>query len=434
MGSIRVFGPTHKLFVDFRHKKKRCREYTNLDDTPANRKRLEKLLERIEFEIKAGTFEYARFFPNSRMVAKLSGSNASIAESQPPVAVLANPAMAVPVTSATALTAPLFKEFAETWVTENEIAWRRSHHRTIDDILNGHLLPVFGEKGVGQITKSDILAFRSTLAKVPGRKAETLSAKRINAIMAPLRQILNEAADRFDFTTPYRAIKPLKMVRADVEPFTLDEVQSILATVRTDFRLYYTVRFLTGMRTGEIDGLKWKFIDFSRRQILVRETIVAGQEDTTKTDGSQREIQMSQAVFDALKAQEKVTGKKSTFVFCNKEGQPLDHTNVTKRVWYPLLQQLGLKKRRPYQTRHTAATLWLACGENPLWIARQLGHSSTEMLFKVYGRFVPNLTRQDGSAFERLLVQSGTVATVTQTIPAANDAATPNSAKETSNG
>lgn len=76
---------------------------------------------------------------------------------------------------------------------------------------------------------------------------------------------------------------------------------------------------------------------------------------------------------------------------------------MTKRVWYPLLAYLGLEKRRPYQTRHTAATLWLASGEAPEWIARQMGHTSTEMLFRVYSRYVPNLTRQDGSAFERLL-------------------------------
>jgi integrase len=56
-----------------------------------------------------------------------------------------------------------------------------------------------------------------------------------------------------------------------------------------------------------------------------------------------------------------------------------------------------------YQTRHTAATLWLAAGENPEWIARQMGHNTTEMLFRVYSRFVPNLTRKDGSAFEALL-------------------------------
>lgn len=413
MGSIRLSGTTKKLFVDFRYIGKRCREYTSLDDTPANRKRLEKLLERIEFEIKTGSFDYARFFPGSRMVAKLGNGQAGAIHTPQPVAgpTTGHPAT-LPVVQGTALTLPLFKEFAQTWVTENQIGWRRSHQRTIADILNSHLLPVFGEKGVGQITKSDILTFRSTLAKIPGRKAQTLSAKRINAIMAPLRQILNEAADRFDFTTPYRTIKPLKMIRPDVEPFTLDEVQRILQTVRADYRPYYTVRFFTGMRTGEIDGLKWQYIDFTRRQILVRETLVGGQEDTTKTEGSQREIQMSQRVVDALTEQAQWSKGRSPYVFCNREGQPFDHNNVTKRVWYPLLRHLDLKPRRPYQTRHTAATLWLAAGENPLWIARQLGHSSTEMLFKVYGRFVPNLTRQDGSAFERLLIsQLGTPAT-----------------------
>ena len=75
-------------------------------------------------------------------------------------------------------------------------------------------------------------------------------------------------------------------------------------------------------------------------------------------------------------------------------------------MWYPTLELLGLEKRRPYQTRHTTATLWLASGENPEWVARQLGHSSTEMLFKTYSRFIPNATRQDGSAFENLITNS----------------------------
>jgi integrase len=90
-------------------------------------------------------------------------------------------------------------------------------------------------------------------------------------------------------------------------------------------------------------------------------------------------------------------------VFCNLAGEPIDTNNFTKRVWYPLLRHLGLTLRRPYQTRHTAATLWLAAGETPEWIANQMGHASTEMLFRVYSRFVPNLTRRDGSAFDRLL-------------------------------
>lgn len=406
MGSIRQLQTSNKLFLDFRWKGERCREYTTLDDTPTNRKKLQKLLERIEAEIKLGTFDYAKVFPGSRMATKLA-----IERSAPPLPTavpVALSAMQGNAITASGGSSPTFRDFAATWVAENEVAWRRSNRRTIDDILRAHLLPAFGEKAVGQITKSDILTFRSTLAKVPGRKAETLSAKRINAVMAPLRQILNEAADRFEFTTPFRNIKPLKVQKSDVEPFTLKEVQTILTQVRADYRNYYTVRFFTGMRTGEIDGLKWKYVDFERRLILVRETIVAGEEDTTKTEGSQREIHMSEVVFQALQEQVKATRGRSDYVFCTAEGRPLDHNNVTKRVWYALLRYLGLKPRRPYQTRHTAATLWLASGENPQWIARQLGHSSTEMLFKVYARFVPNLTRQDGSAFERLLMQSGT--------------------------
>ena len=47
--------------------------------------------------------------------------------------------------------------------------------------------------------------------------------------------------------------------------------------------------------------------------------------------------------------------------------------------------------------------MWLASGENPEWVARQLGHTTTEMLFTVYSKFIPNLTRQDGSAFAKFL-------------------------------
>jgi integrase len=222
-------------------------------------------------------------------------------------------------------------------------------------------------------------------------------------MLNPLRMILNEAADRFNFPTPFQNIKQLKVRKTDVQPFSLEDVQAILSTVRTDFRNYFTTRFFTGMRTGEVHGLKWKYVDFERRLILVRETIIDGRTEYTKTDGSQRDIHMSQIVFDALKEQEQATRKLSEYVFCTRNGAPLDHKNVTNRVWHPLLRHLKLAPRRPYQCRHTAATLWLASGESPQWIADQLGHTTTEMLFRVYARYVPNLTRRDGSAFERLI-------------------------------
>jgi integrase len=220
--------------------------------------------------------------------------------------------------------------------------------------------------------------------------------------MTPLRMILTEAADRYEFAPAFINIKPLRVGKTDVQPFSLQEVHAIIRTVRADFKNYYVVRFFTGTRTGEIDGLKWQYVDFERRTISIKETIVNDYEETPKTGESERDIQMSQMVFEALLAQHKVTGQ-GTYVFATSAGTPISHRNISKRVWYPLLRLLGLKKRVPYQTRHTFATLMLASGEAPEWIARQMGHTTTEMLFRVYSRFIPNLTRQDGSAFERLM-------------------------------
>lgn len=405
MASIRTRKDNGCLFIDFRHNGNRCREQTALTDNAANRKKVQKLVERIESEITAGTFDYLRFFPGSKNAEKFNPE-----VSVPPVA-LSQVAQAVSGAlnqhmSGIAGT-PLLRDFVETWYEEKVVEWRRSHKKGIRSDLDSRIIPRWGEWEVGRITKTDILTYRAELAKDQARgKGTILSNRRINKLVNLLRQVITEASDRYDFRTPFLNIKQLKVKRVDCDPFSLEEVRKILATIRPDFRSYYTMRFFTGMRTGEADGLKWKYVDFERRLILVRETIVLGEIEYTKNDGSQREIQMSQIVYDELKEQEKVTKGKCEFVFCTRNGQPLDNKNITNRVWYPLLRHLGLTRRRPYQTRHTAATLWLASGESPQWIARQLGHTTTEMLFRVYSRYVPNLTRQDGSAFERLMLQN----------------------------
>lgn len=386
MGKVRVRKETGKLLFDFFYQGVRCREQTLMEDSPANRKQLESFMAQIDKEIAQGNFDYKKYFPNSKNLSR----------------VITPAPEKLTIAPQRQSEKPLLKDFSEEWFLENEISWKISYQKTIRGTINKYLNPRFGEIDVSHITKGDILKFRSSLAKVEIGKKVGLSPMRINHIMTALRMILNDAADRFNFNTPFIGIKPLKVPRTDVDPFTIEEVNLILKNIRADFKHYYTTRFFTGMRTGEIDGLQWKYIDFERRQILIRETVVEGRLETPKTAGSIREIHMSAPVMAALRAQQEVTEGISKFVFCNRNGTHLNHCNVTKRIWYPTLNLLKLKRRRPYQTRHTMATLWLASGENPEWIARQMGHTSTEMLFTVYSRFVPNLTRHDGSAFENL--------------------------------
>jgi integrase len=397
MGSIRKRSDNGLLFFDFRYRGERCREQSLLKDNATNRRNMEKVLARIESEIMLGTFDYARFFPHSAMIAKF-------AEQQENSCMIAESGIMRTVPIIMAPATPLFKEFCEEWYLENEIGWKRSYRATLKVTFRKYLKPIFGENEVSHITKGDILKFRSSLAKVQNGTKEGLSPDRINHIMTPLRMILNEAADRYNFSTPYVGIKQLKIPRSDIDPFSLDEVNLFLDNVRPDFRNYYTVRFFTGLRTAEVDGLQWRYVDFEKGLISVRETLVNGFVETTKTPESARDISMSRPVFDALLAQKEVSEDKDGLVFCTRNGLPLERRNIMNRVWHPTLRRLGLKRRKPYQTRHTTATLWLAAGENPEWIARQMGHSTTRMLFTVYSRYVPNLTRRDGSAFERLLI------------------------------
>ncbi|MGE6440275.1 tyrosine-type recombinase/integrase [Psychrobacter sp. NPDC078409] len=381
-------GRFGKLVVDFRYLGKRCREKTSLEDNPANRKKLAQVMKKMEAEITLGIFDYAAYFPKSERAQEMTA--------------LADRAEACISRN------PTFKEFSKTFFEERKIEWRPSYRQKIKIILDKYLLPEFGGKAVHAIKKSDLLTFRSSLAKVRYGKdgQSSLSVARINQIMILLRMILEEASDRHEFEMPYKNIKNLKQARPDVNPFTLAEVWLILKHVRADYKPYYTIRFFTGMRTSEIDGLKWDCINFDRREISIRGALVNGEMGPTKTLGSQRDIAISQLVYDALLEQKTRTFGKSEFVFCNSQGNPMEYRNVNRRIWKPTLALLGLKHRRAYQTRHTAATLWLAAGENPEWIARQMGHSSTEMLFRVYSRYVPDITRQDGSAMDNLLLAS----------------------------
>ncbi len=395
MGSIRV-NSKGLLFFDFYYRKVRCREYTRLKDTVANRRRLERVLKKIERGIQEGSFKYADYFPNSRR-ARLFAESASATVANTPDAAAGEQKAPNP-----ASTLPSFYTFSNQWFSEREVGWKRSQQNKVADILNIHLNPRFGDVPVDRILKEDVLAFRGYLAR-DYRNGKGLSPDRINQIINVLQQILTEAADRFEFTLKLDGIKPLRVGRTQVDPLSLDEVQRFLSLVPKRYRNFYTVAFFTGMRTSELIGLKRRYVDLERSEILIRETIVQGFEDTPKTGGSERVIQMTTLVANALREEMAHSDVDSAYVFHGRSGQPLNYRNMAQRVWYPTLKKAGLRPRRPYQTRHTAATLWLAAGENPEWIARQMGHTTTKMLFTVYSRYVPDLTRRDGSAMEQIL-------------------------------
>ena len=426
MAKVRARKDTGLLFMDFYYRGVRCREQTALPDTAENRRRVQSLMSRISREIKQGLFDYAATFPKSPRAAKFAASPTGAVGTFPTMAG-GNPLPAAPATPDT----PSFSDFSVTWRKEMAPQWRRQHRDSVDATFDAHLLAEFGERPVGSITKADVLTFRAKLAELPGRSSPKLSPATINRTMGLLRQCLTEASERFGTPDAFRGVKRLKGRRPDVKPFSLEEVEKIRNTIRPDYRNYVTCRFFTGMRTGEINGLKWKYVDFENEVIQVREVFSSGRsEENAKTESSIRDIPMLPMVKQALELQWEERDLDVEYVFCSRGGYPVDAHNFANRIWYPLLRYLELEKRRPYQTRHTAATLMLAAGENPEWIARLMGHTNTQMLFTVYSRFVPNLTRQDGLAFTGLVNRKTASPAPTRLSDAEIDALDPTALRE----
>lgn len=204
---------TGKLFFDFQWAGKRRREQTILDDTPQNRKRAEQVLRALNVDIERGEFDYGKYFPNSRVADEVAKQIAAKDLVQKGIS-LAAEGMAE---------TPLFQDFAETWFSENEVRWRRTTRELMRMIVDKQLMPAFGDRPVGSITRADVLAFRAEFAKRPGKKkSEPISPKTVNDTVGVLKSVLDEAAARHGFPSPCQALKRLKVPKTDVLPFTLD--------------------------------------------------------------------------------------------------------------------------------------------------------------------------------------------------------------------
>jgi integrase len=285
----------------------------------------------------------------------------------------------------------LFGEVALEWV---KLVSKEIRSCTLDDYrhsMNRYILPKFGNTPIGKISYLDIRKFVSEL---------TCSNKRKNNILVPLRSVFKMAfLDDIVDKNPLDKIENLKSGKPDIYPLSMNEILLFLEKVSPWFRDFFVVAFFTGMRFGEMSGLKWDNVDFKMGIIKVRETRVRGKKDDPKTKRSVRDIKMLPPVVEAMRNQQKVTFGKSNFVFLNKRSRPLLPDTTNFHVWKPALKKAGLAPRSLYQTRHSFATLMLDGGELPGWVQQMMGHESLQMIHEKYYSHIKNYQRDEGSAF-----------------------------------
>jgi integrase len=352
--------------IRFRYRGVACEERLKLAPTPRHLAFARNLRGRIMDEIARGLFDYAAHFPDSaraRLLTKDPGSLDTVGER------------------------------LESWLEAVRPMIARSTWLGYDKAVRNVLVPQFGKLRLRELSRS---AIRTWIGE------QDTTAKRINNVLTPLRQMLSEALSDGSITadpTHGLTVRRKGPREDDIDPFSPDECAAILAQCDGQFRNLVAFALWTGMRTSELIGLRWQDVDWRRGLVLVRQALVAGEVKGTKTDAGRREIKLLPPALDALKAQKSHTLLAGDRVFHDpRTGEPwLGDKQIREWHWRPALKRAGVRYRYPYQTRHTYASTLLSAGENPVWVASQMGHKDWVMIVRTYGRWIPSVDPTAGA-------------------------------------
>ncbi|NKE68913.1 DUF3596 domain-containing protein [Ramlibacter sp. RBP-2] len=346
--------------ISFTYGNRRCRETLLLDPLkPANVKHAARLRKRVIEEIRAGTFDYSLTFPESVR----AGAERPLPGPPQPDEVR-------------------FEQLAAEWLEGS-----------------GHLAPGTLKKykqgvkfwtgliGHVQVTELNFPYLRKVAGAHPwsGPKAR-------NNLLIVLRGVLELAVPRFLAENPAAAIKNSRLQRPQPDPLTPAEVESVLAWMRANVHPaatnYFETAFFSGMRPEELIALQWRDVDFDLGTVSVVRSRSAGAMKSTKTNRA-RTLDLNGRFRGALLRQLELS-RDTVFVFFNPvTGKPWNsEKSQREEYWKPALAACKIRLRFAYQTRHTFASVSLMAGANPLWLAKQMGHSSTKMLFEVYAKWI----------------------------------------------
>ena len=282
-------------------------------------------------------------------------------------------------------------EFAERWIEERAPHLTPQVAYNYRVLINAHLLAHrIALQPLTEINDGDVARLVNELRKPAAAATKSLSPNRVNDLLKRLRSIFRTARRRkLIGDDPMEYVERLREPKPEVDPFGLDEALRIIDAAEGWERSFLTMLLFTGMRPGEALALAWDDVDFEHGVIRVRRTVNSRFGiGLPKTPGSERDIEMSATVRAALSEQRARSQLKGELVFPSLSGTPIELQNFRLRNWSRILRRAKLRPRVLYQCRHSFVRLALEHGDHPQHIAAMLGHVSTEMVFKRYGRWM----------------------------------------------
>lgn len=254
-------------------------------------------------------------------------------------------------------------------------------------IINKHLLPRFGGKQINRITAGDVTDFFDQARKV-------MKPKTVNNIFG-LLNVMFDVAVEYEMVeaSPVRKKlhKPEAGEKGDMPTLKPEMVSQILKKLPYAHRLFIAVISVLTVRAGEALALRWKNLDFESRTIHLTHGLWNGKlKEKLKTKGSKRAFVLPASLVKALEAYrlQSAFPAPDDFIFPNTVGGPIEPGNFRKRVLYPVMDGLGIKREdRKYGfhiLRHTGATILHKETGNIEVAQHALGHAQRSTTEGVY--------------------------------------------------
>jgi integrase len=286
--------------------------------------------------------------------------------------------------------------YLDQWLVAIKDTVRIGTWKQYEMIARLHIKPTLGGVKLDKLNALQIQSFYRQ------RLDAGLSPRRVQYVHVTIRKALKDAV-RWRLV-PYNvadAVTPPRPANPEITSLSAEQVKVLLAATHGDrLEALYTLAVTTGMRIGEMFGLKWSDVDLEAGTLQVRRTVAAdGAVNPPKTSRGRRTIRLSKLAIRTLKQHPRT----AEWVFASAAGTSIGICNFHKNSWRPLLKRAGLPHTRVHNLRHTAATLMLARGVQVKVVSEMLGHADVSTTLSIYAHVLPDMQGGAASAMDDLL-------------------------------
>jgi integrase len=303
------------------------------------------------------------------------------------------------------------RQFLETWIAATKSELAITAWTNYNEVLNNYVFPHLGGRLLSDLTPLDIKKWHGDLLDHGRKKGGPLAANSVKLAHRVLHRALADGV-RWNIipSNPASSVRLPKREHHEMAVWAPIEASEFLSNIARD-RLapLWTLALDTGMRRGELAGLRWSDINLDGATLTIMQQRTTANYQTViaaPKARSQRQLQLAEPTIEVLQAhhlrqqaERRALGPAWTdtgYVFVDEAGQPFHPQRITK-LFNHAIQKTGAPKIRLHDLRHTMATAALAAGVHPKIVQEQLGHATISVTLDTYSH-LPQTVKRDGAS------------------------------------